>query len=456
MKARRVKGLEPEAPLADNAERIVRVRLDELTSFMPKALDPDEVVALHDMRIAAKRLRYVLEVTGSCFGPVRLERREDGQGPPGPARRDPRLRRPAARGRGLPRGARAGGRGGRRRVARRPRAHAQPARLRGPRRPPRPSAGAAPRAVRRLPRAVARLRTQRFRCTACLCACPNVHTHRRERDARPDHATGEVDLSSSSLYFNRELSWLEFNARVLELAEDESVPLLERVKFCAITSKNLDEFFMVRVAGLHDQIEAGIETPLQDGRTPSATLDAIREVMRVARRAPEPLPGARAAAGAGTPRHPYRRRRRRRAGGAARARRPLPPADLPGAHAARGRPRPAVPVHLEPVAVARRARARPGHERGDVRAREGPEGDAAALRPDRRRLHVRPARGPDRQAPRPAVPGHGDRRLRRLPGHPRRRLHRLRRGRRPAAGGRGRAAAAALRRRRARRGRAPG
>ena len=69
MKARKVKGLEPEGALADNAEKIVRVRLDELTSFMPKAADADEIVALHDMRIAAKRLRYVLEVTGSCFGP---------------------------------------------------------------------------------------------------------------------------------------------------------------------------------------------------------------------------------------------------------------------------------------------------------------------------------------------------------------------------------------------------
>jgi CHAD domain-containing protein len=69
VKARRVKGLDPAAPLGDNAEKIVRVRLDELTSFMPKAADPDEVVALHDMRIAAKRLRYVLEVTGPCFGP---------------------------------------------------------------------------------------------------------------------------------------------------------------------------------------------------------------------------------------------------------------------------------------------------------------------------------------------------------------------------------------------------
>jgi CHAD domain len=69
VRARKVKGLDAAGTLADNAERIVRVRLDELTSFMPKAADPDEVVALHDMRIAAKRLRYVLEVTGSCFGP---------------------------------------------------------------------------------------------------------------------------------------------------------------------------------------------------------------------------------------------------------------------------------------------------------------------------------------------------------------------------------------------------
>jgi CHAD domain-containing protein len=69
VKARKVKDLDPIGPLGDNAERIVRVRLEELTSFMPKAADPREVVALHDMRIAAKRLRYILEVTGSCFGP---------------------------------------------------------------------------------------------------------------------------------------------------------------------------------------------------------------------------------------------------------------------------------------------------------------------------------------------------------------------------------------------------
>jgi CHAD domain len=69
MKARRVKKLDPEMPLADAAERIIRVRLDELYSFVPAALDPEHVEALHDLRIAAKRLRYLLEVTGPCFGP---------------------------------------------------------------------------------------------------------------------------------------------------------------------------------------------------------------------------------------------------------------------------------------------------------------------------------------------------------------------------------------------------
>jgi hypothetical protein len=69
MKARKVKRLNPAESLADNAERIVRTRLDELYSFAPKALDPKRLKALHDMRIAAKRLRYVLEVTGFCFGP---------------------------------------------------------------------------------------------------------------------------------------------------------------------------------------------------------------------------------------------------------------------------------------------------------------------------------------------------------------------------------------------------
>jgi polyphosphate kinase len=84
-------------------------------------------------------------------------------------------------------------------------------------------------------------------------------------------------LRDPSLYLNRELSWLDFNERVLQLAEDERVPLLERVKFCAIYTTNLDEFYMVRVAGLRDQIDAGVENPSQDGRTPSETIALIRE-----------------------------------------------------------------------------------------------------------------------------------------------------------------------------------
>src|SRR4051795_11496079 len=85
------------------------------------------------------------------------------------------------------------------------------------------------------------------------------------------------ELDSPELYSNRELSWLQFNERVLELAEDESLPLLERVKFVAIYVRNLDEFFMVRVAGLHDQVDAGITDRLADGRTPSETIEALRE-----------------------------------------------------------------------------------------------------------------------------------------------------------------------------------
>ncbi|HXB15600.1 MAG TPA: polyphosphate kinase 1 [Solirubrobacteraceae bacterium] len=103
--------------------------------------------------------------------------------------------------------------------------------------------------------------------------------------AAPPAAARPGGLEDPSLYINRELSWLEFNDRVLQLAEDDDVPLLERVKFCAIYTTNLDEYYMVRVAGLRDQIDAGVQTPGQDGRTPSETLAAIRdEVLAQGRR----------------------------------------------------------------------------------------------------------------------------------------------------------------------------
>src|SRR4029077_16353168 len=78
-------------------------------------------------------------------------------------------------------------------------------------------------------------------------------------------------------YLNRELAWLDFNARVLALAETERVPLLERAKFLAIFSQTLDEFFQVRVAGLKEQVLAGIGTAAPDGRTPAQQLLEVRE-----------------------------------------------------------------------------------------------------------------------------------------------------------------------------------
>jgi polyphosphate kinase len=77
-------------------------------------------------------------------------------------------------------------------------------------------------------------------------------------------------------FINRELSWLEFDARVLELAQDASPPLLERIKFLAIFASNMDEFFQIRVAGLQEQVEARVVKTSPDGLTPAEQLDGIR------------------------------------------------------------------------------------------------------------------------------------------------------------------------------------
>src|SRR5881227_3055373 len=85
------------------------------------------------------------------------------------------------------------------------------------------------------------------------------------------------DLDNSRLFNNRELSWIEFNARVLELAEQDDMPLMERLKFLAIFSSNLDEFFEIRVAGLQQQVYAGVEPQDYgaDGMAPAEQLAAI-------------------------------------------------------------------------------------------------------------------------------------------------------------------------------------
>ena len=207
-------------------------------------------------------------------------------------------------------------------------------------------------------------------------------------------ATAEAPaLDSPELFVNRELSWLQFNERVLELAEDERTPLLERVKFLAIYANNLDEFFMVRVAGLHDQVDAGIDARGPDGLSARETLERITE--RNAELAQAALARWEQA---GAP----RARRARRAGGRGAgllARDELETIDklfseqifpvLTPLAVGPGRPFPYISNLSLSIGVSLRD---PVVRPRDLRAREGAEGGGAALRADRRR-RVRAAGG---------------------------------------------------------------
>ena len=104
----------------------------------------------------------------------------------------------------------------------------------------------------------------------------------RAEEARPNVAPLRARAApgpAAREFLNRELSWLDFDRRVLGLAADASLPLLDRVEFCAIVSSNLDEFFAVRVAELREQAGAGVTRKAPDGRSPAQTLTEVREAI---------------------------------------------------------------------------------------------------------------------------------------------------------------------------------
>ncbi|MCX8672867.1 RNA degradosome polyphosphate kinase [Bifidobacterium sp. B4001] len=122
---------------------------------------------------------------------------------------------------------------------------------------------------------------QKFDAPSKALLRSQIAEHIAETDGQARHVSRRSDHPVSRLpedrYFDRELSWLKFNKRVLELAEDESVPLLERANFAAIFASNLDEFFMVRVAGLKRRVDTGIAMTAASGMSPRQQLRAISE-----------------------------------------------------------------------------------------------------------------------------------------------------------------------------------
>src|SRR5215207_9787103 len=137
-----------------------------------------------------------------------------------------------------------------------------------------PPSHARPRARRRRDR-----RTSRATVRTRMSLRSDSQVPTRSRAAARSRRPGASRVARSSRFLNRELSWIEFDRRVLEVAADTTLPLLERVRFCSIASSNLDEFFAVRMAELTDQAAVGVAQRSPDGRTPAQTLAEARQAI---------------------------------------------------------------------------------------------------------------------------------------------------------------------------------
>src|SRR5438552_12864642 len=111
-------------------------------------------------------------------------------------------------------------------------------------------------------------------------ATPRTEDQSTANAATEDVQTAHDRIGDPKNFINRELSWLEFNRRVLEEAQDQRQPLIERVKFLTIVSSNLDEFFEIRVAGIKQQIQSETSDVGPDGLSPAAVSDRIQKTVR--------------------------------------------------------------------------------------------------------------------------------------------------------------------------------